>query len=405
MACPEYEINGERFSTESLGLVEALADAYAARQRPHCLCVPAKPEMYIARLREGYIVKRMPNTGSQHAPDCPSYEPPAELSGLGEVLGSAIKEDPLTGLVSLKLAFPMSKTSGRSMSPAAVGDESSVASDGTKLTLRGLLHYLWDQAGLTKWQPGFAGRRSWATVRKHLLQAAENKLARGEALRERLYVPEVFSVERRDEINSRRIAQWVHCVPQPGVARHLMLMVAEVKEIVQARYGFKAVIKHVPDQAFALDAVLYRRMARRFEGGLSLWAASDHLHIVMIATLDVNPAGVPSVEELSLMPTNKEWIPVEDHFELGLVEALVAGNRRFLKSLRYNAPMAARTASAVLLDTVGDPCPLYVSRPGVPMGLDPSVTQPCPTGWMWDVVAMSRMPALPAADPRWDPLR
>ena len=43
----------------------------------------------LAGLDEGYIVKRMPDTGSHHAPDCPSYEPPAEFSGLGQVLGSA----------------------------------------------------------------------------------------------------------------------------------------------------------------------------------------------------------------------------------------------------------------------------------------------------------------------------
>ncbi len=30
------------------------------------------------------------------------------------------------------------------------------------------------------------------------------------------------------------------------------MLIAEVKEIVPARYGFKAVVKHVPDQAFAL---------------------------------------------------------------------------------------------------------------------------------------------------------
>lgn len=41
-------------------------------------------------------------------------------------------------------------------------------------------------------------------------------------------------------------------------AQHLMLLIAEVKEIVPARNGFEAVIKHVPDQAFALDEHLYR---------------------------------------------------------------------------------------------------------------------------------------------------
>ena len=239
----------------------------------------------------GYIVKRMPDTGSHHAPDCPSYEPPAEFSGLGQVLGSAITEDPATGETTLKLDFPLTKMPGRSTMPPAGGDSDSVASDGTKLSLRGLLHYLWDQAELTRWHPGFAGKRTWATVRRHLLQAAEHKIARGDALRARLYIPEVFSVEQRDAINARRLAQWQHAVAAPGKPQHLMLLIGEVKEIVPARYGFKAVVKHVPDQAFALDEQLYRRLGRRFEPELALWGASDDIHMVMIATFGVSSAG------------------------------------------------------------------------------------------------------------------
>ena len=207
----------------------------------------------------------MPDTGSHHAPDCPSYEPPAEFSGLGQVLGSAITEDPATGETTLKLDFPLTKMPGRSTMPPAGGDSDSVASDGTKLSLRGLLHYLWDQAELTRWHPGFAGKRTWATVRRHLLQAAEHKLARGDALRARLYVPEPFSIDERDAINARRLAQWQHAVAAPGKPQHLMLLIGEVKEIVPARYGFKAIVKHVPDQAFAIDEQLYRRLGRRFE--------------------------------------------------------------------------------------------------------------------------------------------
>ena len=48
-----------------------------------------------------------------------------------------------------------------------------------------------------------------------------------------------------------------------------------VKEIVPARYGFRAIVKHVPDQAFAIDEQLYRRLGRRFEAELGLWSASD----------------------------------------------------------------------------------------------------------------------------------
>jgi len=58
-----------------------------------------------------------------------------------------------------------------------------------------------------------------------------------------------------------------------GKPQNLMLLIAEVKEIVPARDGFKAVVKHVPDQAFALDEQLYRRLGRRFESALARWPA------------------------------------------------------------------------------------------------------------------------------------
>ena len=63
----------------------------------------------------------------------------------------------------------------------------------------------------------------------------------------------MFSVNQRGAINAHRIAQCAYAVATPGKPQHLMLLIAEVKEFVPARYGFKAVIKHAPDQAFALD--------------------------------------------------------------------------------------------------------------------------------------------------------
>lgn len=316
--------------------------------------------MYVARLGDGHIVKRMPGTGSHHAPDCPSYEPPAEFSGLGQVLGSAITEDPATGETTLKLDFPLTKMPGRSQMPPAGGDSDSVASDGTRLTLRGLLHYLWDQAELTRWHPGFEGKRSWATVRRHLLQAAVNKIAKGDALRSRLYVPEVFSVEHRDAINGRRLSQWADSISLPGKSHPLMLMIAEVKEIVPARYGYKAVIKHVPDQSFSIDEGLYRRLGRQFSEELALWAVSDNLHMIIIATFSTATAGIPFINELSLMPVNRQWLPVQDAVELQLLDHLVRGDRAFVKGLRYNLARGTPVATAVLTDCAGSPPALFV---------------------------------------------
>jgi len=395
-----YEISGRRFEVGARGFADAVAEAHTAQQRPRCMCLVEGVEMYVARLGDGYIVKRMPDTGSHHAPDCPSYEPPAELSGLGQVLGSAITEDPATGETTLRLDFPLTTMPGRSTIPPAGGEGDSVSSSGTKLSLRGLLHYLWDQAELTRWHPGFAGKRTWATVRRHLLHAAEQKLARGDALRSRLYVPEPFSIEERDAINTRRLAQWQSAVPAPGKAQQLMLLICEVKEIVPARYGFRVVVKHMPDQAFAIDEELYRRLGRRFEAELALWGASDDIHMVMIATFGVSSAGVPAIHELCLMPATRQWLPVEDGFEKQLLDKLVDESRAFVKGLHYNLGKKDRIASAALTDCEGSALMLFIVAAGLDGALLGHETDdPGEPIWIWHRSG-EPMPSLPPARTR-----
>jgi hypothetical protein len=390
-----YLVGGRRLDAGSVEFAEVIGAAHAGHQRPRCLCLVDGVEMYVARLGDGYIVKRMPDTGSHHAPDCPSYEPPPTVSGLGQVLGSAITEDPATGETTLKLDFAMSKIAGRSTMPTAGGESDSVASSGTRLSLRGLLHYLWDQAELTRWQPGFAGKRTWGTVRRHLLQAAENKIARGDSLRSRLYIPEVFAVEQRDALNAKRMTQWSQAVTVPGRPQHLMLLIGEVKEIVPARYGFKAVVKHVPDQAFALDEQLYRRLGRRFESALSLWGAADDIHMVMIATFSVATAGVPTIVELSLIPVTRHWLPAEDAFEKQLVEKLVSDGRSFIKGLRYNLGAASTLACATLTDCEGSAPLLFIGPAGVEDdGRHLQMSDPSVPLWLWHPTAEA-MPPLP----------
>ena len=365
-----YEIGGQRWFKGQPGFAEAIAHGYEQHLRPRCLCLndAQRPgiEMYVARLLEGYIVKRMPNTGSRHATHCPSYEPPAELSGLGSLLGTAIVENPSTGETTLWLDFPMTKMPGRSTLPAQSTDSSSSAkSQGNKLTLRGLLHYLWDQAELTRWQPGFAGRRTWSTVRRHLLRAAENKLARGQPLLSSLYIPEMFSVEQRNAINARRLQQWAHSRATPGSPQPLMLMIAEMKEIVPARFGYKAIVKHVPDQSFALDDQLYRMLGRCFERELALWSAAEDLHMLAIATVRMADTGIPNIVELSLMPATPQWLPIEDQFEKQLIQKLLADGRSFIKCLRYNAPASKPMVSACLTDSSSSPQLLIIARQSV----------------------------------------
>jgi len=397
-----YQIGHQRFLTDSPGFADAVAQAYAEHRRPRCLCRHGGVDMYIARLAGQYgglILKRMPETGSHHALDCPHYEPPADLSGLSQVLGSAIVEDPSTGQTTLKLDFPLTRLPGRSTQPPPGGEHDSVKSNGSRLSLRGLLHYLWDQGELARWHPGFTGRRTWSTVRRHLLAAADHKVARGDPLRTRLYIPEAFSTEQRDALDARRHAHWSRALPRPGQPVQRLILIGEVKEIVPARFGYKALVKHLPDQAFALETSLYRRLERRFNAQLSLWGTHDCLHMMTIATFTLSCAGVPSLEEMSLMPVTSEWLPVDDEFDWQLTARLVNEGRSFRKTLRYNMATGHQLPTALLTDTDEAPHPLTIDRDGshadgILCNAAESTRANDSSDWCWRV-SEEQMPALP----------
>ncbi len=71
-----YLINGRIFAADDPGLQEALARVHGTPARPRCLCVAEGVEMYVSKFSE-FVIKRMPDTGDEHCPTCPSYELPA----------------------------------------------------------------------------------------------------------------------------------------------------------------------------------------------------------------------------------------------------------------------------------------------------------------------------------------
>jgi Protein of unknown function (DUF1173) len=138
-----YRIGTHNVSGEFSGFQLLLADAHASKTRPLCLCRPSGIPMYVAQVQGRFIVKRMPYSGLLHSPACDSFEPPPELSGAGQVMGSAIQENPDTGQSILKYGFSLSKMPGRKApEPSESSASSGAKTDGTKLSLRGLLHHL-----------------------------------------------------------------------------------------------------------------------------------------------------------------------------------------------------------------------------------------------------------------------
>lgn len=340
-----YDIDGQRFDAQAPGFAQAMARAHAMQLRPRCMCQQRGVETYVARINGSYVVKRMPETGSQHAASCPHFEPSADANGFGPLLGTAIREDPATGLTALRVDFSLSRSPPRQAASQTSTHTLPTARSGAKLSLHQLLLYLWHEAGLTRWQPSFAGKRNWGTIRWRLLQAASDKLIRGTPLRERLFVPEPFAVERRDEIAHRRTAAWSIARSSDPASGQRLLLIGELKEIAPARCGFRAVVKHMPGQTFRFDDRLYRRVTRRFQQALALWDAADDVRMVAIATLAMSATGVPSVSELALMPATREWLPIGNVFEREEVTRLVEEGRGFVKHLDVGPALGESAAT------------------------------------------------------------
>ena len=358
-----YLIGSETIPAHSEGLQDVLVRARAAGMRPRCLCTQSGVEMYLAKVGGRYIVKRMPGSGAGHQAGCESYEPPPELSGLGQVQGSAITEDAEDGETTLRLGFSLSKTGGKAAPDMSGGGSDSVTTDGTKLTLRAMLHYLWEEAGFNKWVPAMAGRRNWPVIRKYLLEAASGKNAKGKGILDSLYVPEPFSLGHKVEITGRRMQQMMAVASAGTGRRKLLLAVGEVKDIAATRFGHRIMLKQVADCPFMINDDLHKRMLKRFEVELGLWDAVEGSHLMVIGTFAVGRTGVASFEELSLMVVTENWIPFESTFDKMVIDAMTSANRPFVKGLRYNLSAPVPLASIVATDTAPEPTALYIIAP------------------------------------------
>ncbi|BBL60904.1 DUF1173 domain-containing protein [Methylomonas koyamae] len=389
-----YRLDGIEFTEAHEEFQNILARAYANKQRPLCLCMADGVELYIAYAHERYWLKRMPNSGGHHHPGCESYEPPAELSGLGQVYGSAIKENLDTGVTQLKFDFRLAPGKSRTPALASETDEAakptSIKASEAKLGLRGLLHYLWEQSGWQRWAPATESRRNWHGLRKALLGACAGKVAKAMPLDEIVFIPETFILERKDEI-SARTAKSLACSDNQNRFR---MLIGELKEIKPARFGHKLVIKHLPEHPFYLNDQTYKRMVKQFDAELLLWRGIESSHLIVIATFSINQAGYAELDNLSLMNVSSQWIPFETADELALIEYLVAEGRSFSKCLRYNLSRTKPLASAVLVD-IRMPLALYIARDGAgdesADGIDGLIADSQTASYIWD----PKQPGLP----------
>ena len=362
--------------------------------------MPGGVEMYVARHRV-HVIKRMPDTGKAHHPSCPSFEPDAMLSGLGELMGEAVLE-PEPGQVELRVRFPWTRLLGPSGTRAEPAGGGTVAEPRRRMSLRAVMHYVFERAGFNRWTPAMEGRRNQAVLRKYLLEAASGVVVKGVSLTERLYVPEPFSEATKAEAAQRRREKLAVLQPRDGHVP-LALVIGEFKSCEPAASGHRLWIRHMPDAPLLLSDATWRKLQRV---AAPLFEARDadsahRVRLALCALIRAKREFTYEIEAASLMLVTAQWIPVEGVCELPLLDALVEARRRFIKPLAYDAPHAAAFPNALLLDAGAAALPLHAVSPFLDerdrARKERAIAQAGPGAWAWHTD--QPMPPLPPARP------
>lgn len=361
-----YFVGGRPFEASDPALQDALARAYAASERPRCMCAEPQVEMYIAKHAE-YVVKRMPGTGHLHDPACPSFEPEPRTSGLGELLGQAIIEHAPDEL-EIATNFPLARVARRSTPGGERSSDPPAAVNARRhrMSLRALLHFLYDRAGFNRWYPGMAGKRTQHVICHYLTKAAQGVVLKGEPLDERLYVPEAFRVADKEAIAERRRRKLSFLLtPEPDMQFKMAILIGQLAGVAPSPFGRRIAVKHMPDVPLYIDDKAWQRAERAYASILQAADADvEHkLRVVLAALVYAKREHVYQIDALSLMLVTDQWVPLQGLHELRLIEELQRQNRSFVKPLPFDAKSPAAFANALLLDTAAGPTPLHVISP------------------------------------------
>jgi hypothetical protein len=265
------------------------------------------------------------------------------------------------GHIELRVDFPWTRIHGRAVARGEPDEPGEVAVPRRRMTLRAVLHFLFEQAGFNRWTPAMAGKRNQGVLCKYLLEAAADIEVKGKSLAERLYVPEPFSESAKADIAQRRHAKLAVLQPHDGQAP-LALVIGEFKACERGERDCRIWIRHMPDAPLLMDARAWDRLARIYAAMLEARDAdTGHpVRLIMAALIRARREFTYEIDAASLMLLSEQWIPVEGVHELPLIDSLIAQKRRFLKPLRYDAKAAAAFPNALLLDCGATPVPLHL---------------------------------------------
>ncbi|MNL06153.1 hypothetical protein D3C87_1267830 [compost metagenome] len=262
------------------------------------------------------------------------------MSGLGSYRRGVVQElDDGAVKIKLKVGLQQRAAVAPEETENAGSAETKIAaprprSGQASMTLLGLLHYLWTQAGMNAWAPGMEGKRNLGVAHHHLMRIAMTTYAGRVRLSQNLVIATPSSSGQQAGHNK---AKSLEAITQ----RRRLVVVAPLALHQEGMDGSQT----LPIAGFhgipylALDDGVWASLERRFGREIDAWRAGNP--IIAVAQTDPPKSSAGSVRaqvvDIAFMQITRAWIPVDSGYEALIAEKLVAEQRRFEKPLRFDA--------------------------------------------------------------------
>lgn len=375
---------------------DALSLQYQLGEHGICGCMGRGDKKLAIRAYQSgsYGLAKFPNSGEEHATNCGFHAASAEKSGR-RCYGAALSES-ADGLLRMQLPLGLSLSEPR-LEPSSIQDLSAASTSRTRMTLLGLLHLLWQEAGLNTWWPRMEGRRHLSLVNFLLDKAAEGVRCGKVRLSSHMLIG-AFKPEQAASVRAMFDAA---CKLRCRLLTPMVLPRWSVD--TERRFG-SGVFTGRPFHGLPhldLHPSLWEDTARRFPSAIAHWRKGG----MVACLLQHEPVGRgrTAVVAIALMCLTEQWIPVESAYEAQLAQRLVHERRAFNKPLRYDAGreevfpdfilLDSRDGRQVPMEVFGLTSEAYLARKAQKVDYYDRVFG-VRGWWSWDATAEA-MPALP----------
>jgi hypothetical protein len=370
-----------------------------------CLCSGRGSKELAIKRREAsdvFHLARFPGSGPEHARDCRFYSEDPSKSGRQSYTEGVITEDDAGGLrIRLARGIQERNEVQKDQAPSVSANRRTGVRK-SAMSLLGLMHLLWSEAGLNVWYPAMDGKRSMSRVHHFLYLSARRIISNRVALSEVLLVAAV-----KDAREAQRNATiWAEAVS----SKRRAVVVSPLARYDAEKHG-KGLQRLPLSGPFGMPYLnipeaVWQRVQRSFAAELSAWEqGSKIMAIAMAANAAKSATPRADVLDLALMRVSDRWIPLDSSYE-GTVEALLYEQKRsFEKPMRYDAESAV-FPDFVLLDT-SDEVPMEIFGMATPEYLARKAEKAAyyderygtEGWWKWDAVdgRNSSIPPFPSA--------